>query len=165
ILAAKSHFGGGDKAQLLVKSTPIIGGVKDETVEVLLARPCNNFVHEKLCQSASAPLRFGEDVDDQSLATFRDCDLTVFVTNRKWRNFPHDDAGARDDFLGHITLTHQPAEIVSGSECFAQTIERFCPKRLHKPVRHQTHILEHAGAMPADYDSIVRIGLADLEFL
>ncbi len=96
---------------------------------------------------------------------FRDRDLTVFVTNRKWRNFPHDDAGARDDFLGHITLTHQPAEIVSGSERFAQTIERFCPKRLEQLVRHQTHILEHAGAMPADYASIVRIGLADLEFL
>src|SRR4029077_14967113 len=149
ILAAKSHFGGGDKAQLLVKSTPIIGGVKDETVEVLLARPCNNCVHEKLCQSASAPFRFGEDVDDQSLATLRDRDLTVFVTNRKWRNFPDDDAGARDNFLGSVRWTRPPAEIIAASERFAQTIERFCPNRLEQLVRHQTHILQHAGTVPA----------------
>ena len=68
-------------------------------------------------------------------------------------------------FCGALCLTHQPAEIVAGSERFAQTIERFCPKRFEQFVRYQTHVLEHAGAMPADYASIIRVGLADLEFL
>jgi len=87
------------------------------------------------------------------------------VTNGKWRNFPNDDARTGDNFLRRITLTHQPAEIIAGSERFAQTIECFCPERLEQFVRHQAHVLKHAGAMPADNGSIVRGGLADVKFL
>jgi hypothetical protein len=62
-------------------------------------------------------------------------------------------------------FTQQPAEIITGSERFAQTVERFCPERLEQFVRHQAHVLKHASAMPADYGSIVRSSLADVKFL
>src|SRR5207253_9022098 len=88
-----------------------------------------------------------------------------FVTNGKWRNFPNDDARARDNFLRRITFAHQPAEIIAGSERFAQKMECFCLERLEQFVRHEAHVLKHAGTMPADYGSIVGSGLADVKFL
>ena len=87
------------------------------------------------------------------------------MTVWEWRDFSNDDTGARDNFLRCIGFTHQPGEIIAGSERFAQTIERFCLERLEQVVRHQAHILKHAGAMPADYGGIVGGGLANVKFL
>ena len=91
--------------------------------------------------------------------------ISPFLTNGKWRNFPNDDARARDNFLRRITFAHQPAEIIAGSERFAQKMECFCLERLEQFVRHEAHVLKHAGTMPADYGSIVGSGLADVKFL
>ena len=90
--------------------------------------------------------------------------ISPFLTNGKWRNFPNDDARARDNFLRRITFAHQPAEIIAGSERFAQKMECFCLERLEQFLRHPAHVLKHTGAMPADYASILWVGLTDLEF-
>ena len=64
IATAEAHFGRGDKAKLFIEGTTIIGSVKDETVELLLARPGDYLLHQKLGQATSAPFWFGENVND-----------------------------------------------------------------------------------------------------
>jgi len=64
IATAEAHFGGGDKAELFVEGTTVIGSVEDETVELLLARPGDYLLHQKLGEATSAPFRFGENVHD-----------------------------------------------------------------------------------------------------
>src|SRR5437762_12896430 len=87
------------------------------------------------------------------------------MTVWEWRDLPNNYAGTGDDFFRRIRFTHQPAEVVAGSERPGQTIQRFRAKRLEQFVRHQTHVLKHAGAMPADHSGIVGSGLADAKFL
>ena len=64
IATAEAHFGGWDKAELFIEGTTIIGSVEDETVEPLLARPGDYLLHQQLGEATSAPIWFGENVND-----------------------------------------------------------------------------------------------------
>ena len=64
MLAGQTHLLRQNEAELFVKGATVLGGVKDEIVEILAARPDDNFLHQAFGDPAPAPFWFGENIND-----------------------------------------------------------------------------------------------------
>ena len=92
--------------------------MQNQSIEFLFARPIDNAFEQELAHAASAPFRFGEDIDDESVPAFRQSAHVGRMRERMAKLH----AGACNYLARRIDWTGQPANIFAARKKFPQSI-------------------------------------------
>jgi hypothetical protein len=117
--------------------------VQDKAVEWLGPRPPDDPLEKEHSHALSAPIRFGEDIDDNGVPPFRD--FVSFFRVRK--NVAELNARSTGNDVWMLRGDREPSDIFASSQEIAEAFTRFCAKDFEAIWRDLAHFLEHARAM------------------